>query len=153
MKLSWIGIPLAILIGTSGCQPTPYQKAYTTSGRGYYDREFSQDTFYVQFTANYFTPDDTLLRYLYRRAAELTVRHGFHYFAVVRDPRPLIEYHTEYRTKEHEAAMMDSMQVEHPAWGTMHMTIQCFEDPQNTSGVPLIDAKAHLPKGRRPRHP
>jgi len=143
---------LAILIGAWGCQPTPYQKAYTDSARGYSDHEFSQDTFYVQFMANHITPAATLHRYLLRRAAELTVRHGFRYFAVIRDPGPRIEYHTEYRTREDEQAMIDSIQVEYPAWGTMHMTIQCFQDPQQAAGVRLIDAQAHLPKGGRPKH-
>jgi hypothetical protein len=151
MRLSGIVIPLVVLICTSGCEPTPYQKAYTALAHGYSDKRFSQDAFHVQFVANYTTSASTLCRYLYRRAAELTVQHGFRYFAVVREPCPLIEYQITYRSQEDAEAWIDGMEVEVPAWGTMHMTIECFKDAQHPSGVRLIDAQAHLPKGRRPK--
>jgi len=151
MKLSRIMVLLAFLAGTWGCHPTPYQKAYPASAHGYSDRKFCEDTFYVQFVANALTFPDTLNRYLYRRAAELTVRHGFRYFAIVGDPCPLTQYHTEYRSQEDERARIDSMEVEFPTWGTMRMTIQCFQDPQQAAGLRLIDAQAHLPKDRRPK--
>jgi hypothetical protein len=100
----------------------------------------------VEFTANFTTSADAMHEYLYRRAAELAIRHGFRYFAVIREPRPLAEYEIKYRSREDEQAGIDGKDVETPAWGMLQMTIQCFKDPENASGVRLIDARAYLRK-------
>ena len=143
MKASWIMISLAILICIGACQPTSYQRVGTTLRGGYSDGRFSEDTFYVKFVANYNTSTDTLQKYLYRRAAELTVRHGFRYFAVVRDSCPLTKYQIKYQSREDAQAGIDGMDVEVPAKGTLHMTIQCFTDGQNAVDTRLIDAKTY----------
>ena len=113
-------------------------------GRGYADKEFSDDTFHVAFTASYTTSAATLREYLYRRAAELTLRHKFRYFAVIREPRPLAKYKIMYRYQPDQGAGIDAEEVEVPARGTLHMTIQCFEDAWQTAGARPIDAIAYL---------
>jgi hypothetical protein len=146
MKSSEIVVSLVVLICTSSCEPTPYQKAYTAWAHGYSDKRLSQDTFHLQFVANPITSADILHEYLYRRAAELTLRHGFRYFAILRDPCPLSKYRIKYRSQEDAGAGIDSMEVEVPAWGTLHMTIRCFKDDPGTSDVCLIEAQACLPQ-------
>ncbi len=149
MRSSWIVAILVIPLWAWGCAPTPYQKARAAFGHGYSDKRLSEDIFHVAFTANWGTSDDTMRRYLYRRVAELTVQHGFRYFTVIRGPRPLTEYRTEYRSLEDQQATLDSTEVEHPAWGTMHMTIQCFQDARQAVDMRPIDAMAQLPKNYR----
>jgi|GEM_PF-906749 len=151
MKLFWPGIVLLALMGVWGCEATPYQRAGLSSKRGFSETRLSEDTFHVVFRANYTTSVQTLREYLYRRAAELTLEHGFRYFAVVRPARPLTQYRTEYRSQEDEEAMTDSMEAEYPAWGTMHMTIQCFREGEQPADGPLIDAQAHLAGGDNSR--
>ena len=145
MKSFWTGAVLAASLYLCGCEVTPYQKARVAFGCGYADKKFSDDTFHVVFTANYTTSADTLREYLYRRAAELTLRHRFRYFAVIREPRPLIEYKIAYNSQEDKEAAIDSKEVEMPAWGTLQMTIQCFRRASSAAGAHLIDAKAYLP--------
>lgn len=103
------------------------------------------------FIANYSTPAATLREYLYRRAAELTLQHKFRYFAVIRELRPLAEYQIIYRYREDEEAGIDAEEVELPVTGTLHMTTQCFKNPENASGTSLTDAKACLHKPRGPK--
>lgn len=144
MKSYRMVISLAVLLCAWGCEPTPYQKAGPTSARGYSEKRLSEDTFHVQFMGSPTTSAEMMHEYLYRRAAELTLRHGFRYFAVVREPRPLAEYQTKYRSREDEQAGVDAREVEVPAWGTLQMTIQCFKNPENASGTSLINAEALL---------
>ncbi len=144
MKPFCTAVVLAVSLCVWGCQATPYQRARAAFGRGYVDKKFSDDTFHVAFAANYTTSADTLRGYLYRRAAELTLLHGFRYFTVVREPRPLVAYRIVYNSREDEEAAIDAKEAEMPAWGTLQMTIQCFRHVFPTAGVHLIDAKAYL---------
>ncbi len=129
-----------------GLRATSYQKAAAALGHGYSDKRLSEDTFHVAFTANWGTPADTIHGYLHRRVAELTVRYGFRYFAVIRGPSPLIEYRTTYRSQEDREARIDGMDMECPAWGTMHMTIQCFKDARQAAGTHPITPRHTLPE-------
>jgi hypothetical protein len=144
-----LGIMLALLALPCvwGCEPTPYQRAGVSFGRGYSDKKLSEDTFHVSFAANYATSAETLREYLYRRAAELTSRYGFRYFAVVRPPRPLTWYKTIYPSQEDREAGIDGQEAELPAWGTLHMTIQCFRTRPDASGPRLSDAETCLLRG------
>lgn len=151
MRSFRVAVPLLILAGTLGCQSTPYEKAYGTYARGYSDKKLSEDIFYVQFVATPFTSAETLDNYLYHRAAELTVRHGFHYFTILRDPRPSMQCRTVYKTQADRTAMIDKREREFPTMGTMHMTIQCFTAPEQAAGEDLIDAQTYLPEGHNPR--
>jgi len=149
MRSSWLVAILVISLCAWGCAPTPYQKARAAFGHGYSDKRLSEDTFHVAFTANWGTPDDTMCRYLYRRVAELTLQYGFRYFTVIRGPCPLTEYRTEYRSLEDLQATLDGTEVEYPAWGTMHMTIQCFMDARQAADTRPIDAMAQFPKNHK----
>ncbi len=151
MRSFWTAVILATFLCVWGCAPTPYQKAPVAFGHGYADKEFSQDTFHVAYTANYTTDTTTLREYLYRRAAELTVRHKCRYFAVIRGPHPLAVYKVIYRYYADQGAGIDAEEVEVPARGTLHMTIQCSKDARQTTGTQPIDAKAYLFMNSRPR--
>ena len=65
----------------SGCS-TPYQsKGFL--GRGYSDFQVTKDTFVINFQGNGFTPKETALKYVLRRAAEITLQHGYSHFCVL----------------------------------------------------------------------
>ena len=151
MKPFWTTVVLVVSLCVCGCAPTPYQRASTAFRHGFDDTEFSDDMFHVAFTANYTTPASTLLEYLYRRAADLTLQHKFRYFAVVREPRPRANYKVIYRYQADQGAGIDAQEVEVPARGTLHMTIQCFQDDWQAADMQPIDATAHLPMSRRSR--
>lgn len=144
MKVFATATVLSVSLGVWGCAPTPYQRAGAKSRHGYSDTRLSPDTFHVSFTANFITFPDTLREYLQRRAAELTLRYGFRYFAVIRKPRPLAQYKIVYPSEEDKEARVDGREVETPVWGTQHMTIQCFKTRDEASGRDLVDAQAYL---------
>ncbi len=151
MRSFWTTVVLVTFLCVCGCAPTPYQKAPVAFGHGYADKEFSDDTFHVAYTASYATAAATLREYLYRRAAELTLRHKCRYFAVIREPHPLAVYKVIYRYYADQGAGIDAEEVEVPARGTLHMTIQCFKDARRTNDTQPIDAKAYLSMSFRPR--
>lgn len=135
---------LAVLIWVWGCEPTPYQRADPASANGYSEKMLSEDTFHVQFMGSPTTSADVMQEYLYRRAAELTLRHQFRYFAVIREPCPLTKYKAIYRYRVDQAAGIKADEMEQPMRGTLHMTIQCFKTPQSASDPSLINAEAYL---------
>ena len=151
MRSFWTAVVLFVSLGVGGCAPTLYQKAPVAFGHGYAEKKFSDDTFHVAFTANYTTSAATLREYLYRRAAELTRQHKFQYFVVIREPRPRSEYKIVYRYHEDRGAGIDAEEVEVPARGTLHMTIQCFKDARQAAGTQPIDAMACLSMSCRSR--
>jgi hypothetical protein len=152
MRLFWTAVVLVASLCVGGCASTPYQKAWAAFGHGYTDKEFSDDTFHVMFTANYTTSAATLREYLYRRAAELTLQHKFRYFVVIREPHPRSKYKIMYRYHEDQGAGVDAEEVEAPDRGTLHMTIQCFQYDWQAADMQPIDAIAHLSMSRRSRH-
>jgi hypothetical protein len=52
--------------------------------RGYTDQQIDDNTVYVTFRGNGFTPQEIVHTYLLRRCAEGTLQHGFDYFVIVR---------------------------------------------------------------------
>ena len=85
-------IAFACMVFAHGCA-TPYQQR---NGRyGYDDYRITEDIFEVSFIGNARTDPSTVNRYVLRRASEVTLTHGFAYFA------PLVE-------------------VDHTAEGTVH---------------------------------
>jgi hypothetical protein len=149
MRTFRTAVVLVVMLCVWGCVPTSYQRAPAAFGHGYSDKRLSEDTFHVAFTANWGTPADTIHEYLNRRVAELTVRCGFRYFAVIRGPSPLTEYRTAYPSQEDREARIDGLDVECPAWGTMHITIQCFKDVRQAAGTDPIDATAYPRRSHR----
>jgi hypothetical protein len=146
MRSFWTAVVLVASLHLCGCETTPYHRAWMAFGHGYADKEFSNDTFHVAFNANYATSADTLHEYLHRRAAELTLQHGFRYFAVIREPRPQVEYRITYYCREDREAGIDAKEAELPAWGTLQMTIQCFQTVSQAAGLHLLDAMAYVPE-------
>jgi hypothetical protein len=144
MKSCRMVISLAAVIGVWGCEPTPYQRADSASANGYSEKMLSEDTFHVQFMGSPATSADVMQEYLYRRAAELTLRHQFRYFAVIREPSPLTEYKTIYLHRVDQSAGMKAEEMEQPMRGTLHMTVQCFKNPQSVSDPSAINAEAYL---------
>lgn len=81
-KLSKLLFALAIpLVAISGCA-THYQKE-SVFQNGYSDYRVADDRFVVTFRANEFTPREKVMKYALKRAAELTLKQGFRYFAVI----------------------------------------------------------------------
>jgi hypothetical protein len=75
MRTHWIAVVSSLFVCGCACEPTPYQRAATHSGKGYSERRVSEDMFYVQYVATTCTPPHQVLSgYLYRRAAELTLQ-------------------------------------------------------------------------------
>jgi hypothetical protein len=142
-----LGLGLVAALLAFGCrsEPTPYQKIGTTGEGGYSDRELSQDTFSVKFVANSDTPGRTVCRYLYRHAAEVTLKKGFRYFAVIREPQPVNLGAPTYRNEdEYQDQVRPTVAVNIETGWTLIMAIQCFNDEQKASGLHLIDAAAYL---------
>lgn len=76
---------VSVVLLTAGCV-TSYQEAtwYHLTG-GYTDEAIYEDEFLVKFAGNGFTPEQTDRDYASLRAAELTLEHGFRYFAIMDD--------------------------------------------------------------------
>jgi hypothetical protein len=151
MRICWIAVVPVILL--CGCvrEPTPYQRAGTRWAEGYSEKRVSQDTFYVTYMANDRTPGRVVCAYLYRHAAELTLRYGFNYFAVIRGPRQPIYREARYGSGVDKKEMREPIDIERPVSGTVFMTIQCFkalQAPPETRVI--IDAKGYLEKNPNP---
>jgi hypothetical protein len=145
-------IPATVLVGAIavflvfGCEsaPTRYQRLGSSGDGGYIDKRISEDTFTVKFIANDVTPVRTICRYLYRRAAELTLKNGFTHFAVIRDPCALQDYTPMYRHEDEYRDMMKPTLTRETDSGTWLMTIQCFRVEPEGSKLQPLDAKAYL---------
>ncbi|MCP4610178.1 MAG: hypothetical protein GY845_15825 [Planctomycetes bacterium] len=137
---------LATLICSYGCQPIPYQKLGTTSAGGYSDKRLSENIFYVRFVANNNTPPNTVRDYLYRRAAEVTIKNGFAYFTIIRGPSRLTERMQMHQSLDHYKDRSDPIEFDVPDLGRLQMTIQCFKDIQDEEHMNLIDARMYLEK-------
>ncbi|MCX5645814.1 MAG: hypothetical protein NTZ17_14225 [Phycisphaerae bacterium] len=151
MTIRWIAIVSVVLLCGCAGEPTPYQRAGTASAGGYSERRISEDTFYVSYRANSRTPGNVLCAYLFRRAAELTRRYGFHYFAVIRGPRQPTHRETRYPDALGTKERREPIDVEMPVPGEVFMTIQCFKAPPAPPETRvIIDAKGYLEKNPHP---
>ena len=124
----------------SGCA-TPYKPMGWTGG--YDDFRITEDTFEVTFKGNGYTASERVSRYVFRRASEVTLLHGFTHFI------PLFEadrtrfstmYHSSGYATAHATGQTAhgygsstgySSTIEKP--GTT-MRIRCFNEP-----VPELD--------------
>jgi hypothetical protein len=150
MKTRWIAFVAVLLL--SGCvgEPTPYQRAAAQGREGYSEKRVSEDTFYVTYTANARTPGRVACAYLYRRAAEVTLRYGFRYFAVIRGPRNPTGLAVYDVVRQGARDKRDLVVAEEPVSGTIFITIQCFKDEQEVPGARQIEAKDYLEKNPHP---
>ncbi|MHC4229382.1 MAG: CC0125/CC1285 family lipoprotein, partial [Planctomycetota bacterium] len=109
-----ISATLVLITGLFGCRATPYQRLGTTSAGGYSEKAMSEDTFYVKFSANNHTSSKIVCRYLYRRAAEVTLRHGFLFFTVIRGPSPLTDRVSFYSSEDSYNDMAAPIEIDVP---------------------------------------
>lgn len=70
------------VLATAGCA-TPYQSKGAAGG--FSDFRITTDVFSVSFRGNTSTTEDTVEAFLLRRASELTLRHGFRHFVILRE--------------------------------------------------------------------
>lgn len=80
-------LALTLSLAVAGCAtPTTFHPAAdtTVNSPGYSDKQLSADTYRVNFTGNSVTSRDTVDRYLFYRAAQLTLQKGFRTFALVK---------------------------------------------------------------------
>ncbi len=149
MRICWMA-PVSILL-LCGCahEPTTYQRAGRAWAKGFSEKRIAEDTFYVTYRANAKTPGRVVCAYLYRRAADVTLRYGFRYFAVVRGPRmPIgLEVHHVY---SEDRDGWEPIVEEAPVSGTLFMTIQCLKEVRKVPGARLIDAQGFLEKNPNP---
>ncbi len=140
-------VVMPIACALPGCA-TPY-KPMTWAG-GFDDFRITEDTFEVTFRGNSRTARETVSRYVFRRAAEVTIAHGFTHFA------PIFEVDrtrvgTVYQSAGyggvygHGPYLYDtsggfSTTIEQPA---VMMRIQCFNEPLPDSDG-LVDAAKFL---------
>jgi hypothetical protein len=128
-------IMVSVVALLSGCA-TQYKPRGWTGG--YDDFRISEDAFEVTFKGNGYTASETVSRYVFRRASEVTLSHGFTHFL------PLSEmdrsrFGTIYHSSGHATAHMSgntaygygtstgySSTIKKP--GTT-MRIRCFKDP------------------------
>jgi hypothetical protein len=137
---------LVFVVGLSGCRATPYQRLGTTSAGGYSEKGMSQDTFYIKFSANNHTSPKVVCRYLYRRAAEVTLRHGFLFFAVIRGPSPVTERVSFYESEDRYNDGAAPIEVDVPQGNRLQMVIQCFTDEPEQRDIRPINVKEYFDK-------
>ena len=134
----------AFLICILGCRATPYQKLGTTSTGGYSDKRISDNIFYIRFIANSNTPARVVCRYLYRRAAEVTLENGFLYFTVMRGPDQLTERREFYPSEDYFKDMEPPLEADVPVSHWLKMTIQCYVNLPEEYDMRIIDAREYL---------
>ena len=119
-----------VIVASSGCA-TPYQHKSFLWG-GYQDFQVSKGTFSVTFQGNPSLDRSRLRQYLYRRAAEVTLEHGFSYFEV-------IESTDQSRTSTYVS--MTALTITATPQETI--MIRCFQEDPSPS-LHAIDAREYL---------
>lgn len=124
-------LAVGTIVSSSGCAtPTRYQKL--TGRFGYNDFRIAADIFEVTFSGNGRTPWETVSSYVMRRAAEVTILHGFsHFIALDRADQTK----TYIRGTDQVTAT-----VVRPA---IRLRVRCFKNPLPDSSE-LIDARDFL---------
>ncbi len=111
----WALIPLLLTACATG-----YQKEGIFTN-GYSDLKLADDRYVVTFRANEHTPSEKVMEFALKRAAELTLQHGYRYFAI------LDQVETSKR---------------HLYYPSLRFTIQCFD--QAPPDAQAIDAESFL---------
>jgi hypothetical protein len=146
-----IRFTLVLIAGLFGCRATPYQRLGTTSAGGYSEKAMSENIFYIKFSANNHTPSKVVCRYLYRRAAEVTLRHGFLYFTVIRGPSPLTDRVSFYSSEDSYNDMAAPIEINVPQGNRLQMVIQCFREMPEQPDTRPANAQEYLEKHVGPR--
>jgi hypothetical protein len=118
---------LALAALASSACATSYQKeGFFTNG--YSDSRKSSDRFAVTFRGNEQTSPETAMRYALKRASELTLRHGYRYFAVLEEIDAGKNRHSKNKAHLH--------------YPSVRLVIQCFHD--RPLDRPSLDAREYL---------
>lgn len=92
------------MVALTSCA-TLYQKEGIFTN-GYSDLRSGRDTFVVTFRANEFTPAEKVRKYALKRAAAVTLKHGYRYFTV----------------------LDETGEGKHLHYPSLRLTIQCFHE-------------------------
>lgn len=144
MKKLFILSALALMGGLFGCEATPYQRLGATAAGGYSEKAMSDNSFYIKFSANSSTSTKVVRTFLYRRAAEVTLRYGFLFFTIVRGPSPLTDHVSFYVSKDSYDDGAAPIEVSVLQGNRLQMVIQCFKEIPEQSDTQLINAKKYL---------
>lgn len=120
---------MVVGLGPGGCA-TPYQSA--RGGDGYMDYRIATDVFAVSFRGGAGTREETVDKYLLRRASELTLEHGFTYFVILSEKE-----RTRSGSIGYSAIKIPVVSPETSLW------IQCFKERPADRGL-AIDAADFL---------
>lgn len=95
---SSIFVLLVAACGLAACQsPATYHPLDSRSGTGYTDEQLAANRYRVTFTGNSSTKRETVENYLLLRAAEVTLKSGYHAFAFdTRDTKADVTYHSDF---------------------------------------------------------
>ena len=130
MRHLGVTLTTATLVMLVGCATTPYKSA--SGGEGYSDFRITTDVFAVSFRGNIGTCEDTVEKYLLRRASEITLEHGFTHFAIL----------SEKELTRSSSVGYSGLKFPVVAPGTS-VWIRCFHGPPADHEVP-IDAADFL---------
>jgi hypothetical protein len=109
---------LAPLILFGACA-TPYQKE-SLFHNGYSDYQASEGRFVITFRASQHSSQEQVMKHTLRRAAEITMKHGYRYFSVIEEKNLTQKLH-------------------YPSYRIM---IQCYDVPPEDKA--FIDAPAFV---------
>ena len=123
-----VGLVIVVALVGAACATT--YKPRGTRGGGYSDYRIAEDVFSVSFKGNTATPEELAEKYLLRRASEVTLEHGFAYFAIEAE---------KGRTR---SSSLGYSGVKFPlvAPGSA-IRIRCFKDqpPEDVSSINAVD--------------
>lgn len=93
-----LSVAAAAALLLAACQsPATYHPLDPGSGTGYTDEQLASNRFRVTFTGNSATRRETVENYLLLRAAEVTLKAGYHYFVFdTRDTQAETTYHSDF---------------------------------------------------------
>jgi len=112
------------LLMLAGCASTPYKSG--GGSEGYSDFRITTDVFAVSFRGNVRTSEEVVDKFLLRRAAELTLKHGFQYFVILSEKE---------RTRQSSVGY-SGVKIPIIAPGTA-IWIRCFSDPPADIELPI----------------
>ncbi len=124
MRRLAVTLATAALVTLGGCASTPYKSA--SRGEGYSDFRITTNVFAVSFRGNVRTAEEIVDKFLLRRAAELTLKHGFEYFVILSEKE---------RTRESSLGY-SGVKVPFVAPGRA-IWIRCFNEPPPDHELPI----------------
>lgn len=97
LALRFSAVAAAALLLAACETPATYHPRDVQGGTGYTDEQLAANRFRVTFTGNSATRRETVENYLMLRAAEVTLKAGYHYFVFdTRDTEAQTTYHSDF---------------------------------------------------------